>query len=88
MFNDDGTLTANFTRVEVFGSEDNSWIEMTEDPSSENVFSFGQVNLQLQQNPAAACGSWRRHRSGAAVRCSCRYSVQLTDTIQFCSIPL
>jgi hypothetical protein len=46
MFNDDGRLTANFTRVEVFGSEDNSWIEMTVDPSSENVFSFAPVNLQ------------------------------------------
>ena len=46
MFNADGRLTANFTRVEVFGSEDNSWIEMTVDPSSENVFSFAPVNLQ------------------------------------------
>ncbi|MCB1824111.1 MAG: hypothetical protein KDJ54_05805 [Candidatus Competibacteraceae bacterium] len=46
MFNADGTLTANFTRVEVFGSEDNSWIEMTIDPKSENVFSFSPVNLR------------------------------------------
>jgi hypothetical protein len=46
MFNADGRLTANFSRVEVFGSEDNSWIEMTVDPKSENVFSFEQVNLQ------------------------------------------
>lgn len=41
-----GRLTPNFTRVEVFGSEDNSWVEMTVDPKSENVFSFEQVNLQ------------------------------------------
>ena len=45
MFNADGRLTANFTRVEVFGNEDNSWIEMTVDPSSENVFSFEPVIL-------------------------------------------
>lgn len=46
MFNDDGTLTGNFTRVETFGSKDNSWIEMTVDPRSENVFSFQPVILQ------------------------------------------
>lgn len=45
MFNADGRLTPNFTRVEVFGSADNSWIEMTVDPSSENVFSFEPVVL-------------------------------------------
>ena len=45
MFNADGRLTANFTRIEVYGSADNSWIEMTVDPSSENVFEFKQVNL-------------------------------------------
>jgi hypothetical protein len=45
MFNDDGRLTANFTRVEVFGSADNSWIEMTVDPRTENVFSFEPVVL-------------------------------------------
>ncbi len=46
MVDDDGKLTANFTRVEVFGSEDNSWIEMTVDPHSDNVFSFEPVFLQ------------------------------------------
>lgn len=46
MFNADGRLTANFTRVEVFGSADNSWVEMTVDPTTENVFSFKQVILQ------------------------------------------
>ena len=45
MYNDDGTLTGNFTRVEVFGSKDNNWIEMTVDPSSENVFTFTPVVL-------------------------------------------
>lgn len=45
MFNDDGTLTSNFSRVQVFGSLENSWIEMTVDPSSENVFSFSPVVL-------------------------------------------
>ncbi len=46
MFNVDGTLTSNFTRVEVFGSLENSWIEMTVDPSSDNVFSFAPVVLK------------------------------------------
>lgn len=46
MFNADGTLTGNFTRIETFGSEDHSWIEMTVDPQSENVFSFQPVILQ------------------------------------------
>lgn len=46
MFNEDGRLTANFTRVEVFGSADNSWVEMTVDPTTDNVFEFKQVNLQ------------------------------------------
>jgi len=45
MFDDDGHLTANFTRVEVFGNVDNSWVEMTVDPDSENVFSFVPVVL-------------------------------------------
>ena len=45
MFNDDGTLTSNFTRVEVFGSLENSWVEMTVDPSTDNVFSFVPVVL-------------------------------------------
>ena len=45
MFNEDGTLTSNFTRVEVFGSLENSWVEMTVDPSSDNVFSFTPVVL-------------------------------------------
>jgi len=46
MFNADGRLTGNFTRAEVFGSKDNSWVEMTVDPSTENVFSFAPVILQ------------------------------------------
>jgi hypothetical protein len=45
MVNDDGRLTPNFTRVEVFGNADNSWVEMTVDPDAENVFSFIPVVL-------------------------------------------
>ncbi|MEZ5556992.1 MAG: hypothetical protein R3E86_00380 [Pseudomonadales bacterium] len=39
-------VTANFTRVEGFGETDNSWVEMTVDPDSENVFSFRPVILR------------------------------------------
>ena len=39
----DDRSTPNFTRVMVFGSADNSWIEMTVDSHSENVFSFEPV---------------------------------------------
>ena len=46
MFNEDGRLTPNFTRIEVFGNEDNSWVEMTVDPSSDSVFSFQPVVLK------------------------------------------
>lgn len=46
MFDANGRLTANFTRVQVFGAADNSWVEMTVDPTTENVFEFKQVNLQ------------------------------------------
>ena len=46
MYNPDGRLTPNFTRVEVFGEEDNSWVEMTVDPRTETVFSFEPVVLQ------------------------------------------
>jgi hypothetical protein len=45
MYDPDGRLTANFTRVQVFGSKDNDWIEMTVDPRTENVFSFQPVVL-------------------------------------------
>lgn len=45
MFNTDGRLTANFTRVEVFGSKDNSWVKLTVDPTSKNVFTFEPVIL-------------------------------------------
>jgi hypothetical protein len=41
----DGRAIANFTRVEVFGESDNSWVEMTVDPTTENVFSFKPVVL-------------------------------------------
>lgn len=46
MVDADGRITPNFSRIEVFGSADNSWVEMTVDPSSENVFSFQPVVLK------------------------------------------
>jgi len=46
MFNADGTLTDNFTRLEVFGNEDNSWVEMTVNPAADYLFSFEPVNLK------------------------------------------
>jgi hypothetical protein len=45
MYDADGTLTRNFTRVEVFGDTDNSWVEMTVDANSPEVFSFKPVIL-------------------------------------------
>lgn len=48
MYDTNGRLTANFTRVQVFGSKDNDWVEMTVDPKSENVFSFVPVILPRQ----------------------------------------
>jgi len=46
MVDANGQIRPNFTRVEVFGSSDNSWVEMTVDPDSKNVFSFKPVFLQ------------------------------------------
>jgi hypothetical protein len=46
MVDADGRITPNFTRIEVFGSADNSWVEMTVDPASDNVFSFRPVVLK------------------------------------------
>ncbi|GAB3028645.1 hypothetical protein GCM10027285_08720 [Oleiagrimonas citrea] len=46
MVKDNGQTQPNFTRVEVFGNADNSWVEMTVDPDSKNVFSFQPVFLQ------------------------------------------
>ena len=45
MFEDDGTLTPNFTRVETFGSNETSWVEMQVDPEDSVVFSFKPVIL-------------------------------------------
>jgi hypothetical protein len=47
MYNENGTLTGNFTRIEVFGNADNSWVEMTVNPSSENVFFLCAGSSQL-----------------------------------------
>lgn len=46
MVDANGQTQMNFTRVEVFGNTDNSWVEMTVDPTTKNVFSFKQVDLQ------------------------------------------
>lgn len=46
MVDDNGQTRMNFTRVEVFGSADNSWVEMTIDPTTKDVFEFKQVDLQ------------------------------------------
>lgn len=43
--NTDTPVTANFTRLEVFGNADNSWVEMTVDTRTPNVFSFKPVVL-------------------------------------------
>ncbi len=48
MYDVSGRLTAKLTRVEVFGSKDNDWVEMTVDPKSENIFSFRPVLLPRQ----------------------------------------
>jgi hypothetical protein len=45
MFDKDGSLTNNFTRVETFGSKETSWVEIDVDPSSKNVFAFKPVTL-------------------------------------------
>jgi hypothetical protein len=41
-----GRSVPNFTRIEVFGSSDNSWVEMTVDPNSDSVFTFAPVVLK------------------------------------------
>jgi len=43
MFDTDGHLTENFTRVEVFGSKESDWVEMTVDPKSKEMFSFKAI---------------------------------------------
>ncbi len=46
MVKSNGQTQPNFTRVEVFGNADNSWVEMTVDPDTREVFSFQPVFLQ------------------------------------------
>ena len=52
MFDDSGAITSNFTRVENFGDAEQSWIEMSVDPDSKNVFSFQPVILKALTKPA------------------------------------
>lgn len=49
MFDENGAITSNFTRVEGFGDMETSWIEMTVDPKSKSVFSFEPVILEPVQ---------------------------------------
>lgn len=46
MYQDDGTLTSNFTRIETFGDLETSWIEMIVDPRGKSLFSFNPVILK------------------------------------------
>lgn len=46
MYDDSGTLTSNFTRLETFGDQETSWIEMTVDPTDESMFHFNPVILK------------------------------------------
>jgi len=51
MFDQNGAITSNFTRVEDFGGIEQSWIEMTVDPNSKNVFSLQPVILNPLTKP-------------------------------------
>lgn len=46
MYDPDGRLTANFTRVQVFGEKDNSWVELHVDPSTDHVFTLTPIILR------------------------------------------
>ncbi len=46
MYDDDGRLTANFTRIQVFGDKDNSWVKVIVDPNEDNVFTFKPIILR------------------------------------------
>jgi len=46
MYDDDGRLTANFTRIQVFGDKDNSWVKVFVDPNEDNVFTFKPIILR------------------------------------------
>jgi len=45
MLDKSGAIISNFTRVENFGGIEQSWIEMTVNPNSKNVFSFQPIIL-------------------------------------------
>jgi hypothetical protein len=46
MYADDGRLQHNFTRVQVFGDKDNSWVKLTIGPNSKNLFVLSPVILR------------------------------------------
>jgi len=51
MFDKSGAITSNFTSLEAFGDDEQSWVEMTVDPSSKNVFSFQPIILKALKKP-------------------------------------
>ena len=46
MYADDGRLQHNFTRVQVFGDKDNSWVKLTVMPSSDSLFVLTPIVLR------------------------------------------
>ncbi len=53
MFNRDGAITSNFTRMVTFGGRETSWVEMTVRPDRQSVFSFQPVILPVVHSPRA-----------------------------------
>ena len=46
MYDDDGRLQHNFTRVQVFGDKDNSWVKLTVSPSGDSLFVLTPIVLR------------------------------------------
>lgn len=46
MYDDDGRLQHNFTRVQVFGDKDNSWVKLTVTPDSDSRFRLTPIVLR------------------------------------------
>ena len=46
MYAEDGRLQHNFTRIQVFGDKDNSWVKLTVAPKSKNLFVLTPVILR------------------------------------------
>ena len=54
LYQADGTLVENFTRVETFGSPDVHWVRVTVDPREREVFSFHQEIIPTNSATAQA----------------------------------